>query len=76
MRIARRTWPRLAPTARNSANRRLRRFTASAVVLASTNKEISTIGTMTAPARPWPLDRSTAAFRFAMSPRAAPVAMV
>jgi len=66
----------VAPTARSSANLRLRRFTASAVVLASTNMEISTIGAMSAPASDWPLDRSTAALRFARSPRAAPVAIV
>ena len=75
-RMARRTWPRVAPTVRSSANRRRRRFTASAVVVASTNSEIITIGAMSAAPSTWPSDRSTAAFRFATSPRAAPVAIV
>ena len=75
-RIARRTWPRVAPTVRSSANRRRRRFTASPVVAASTNSEISTIGGMSAAPRIWPSDRSTAAFRSATSPRAGPVAIV
>jgi hypothetical protein len=51
-------------------------LTASAVVLASTNREINTIGTMSAPPRSAPLERSIGAFRLAMSPRAAPVAIV
>jgi hypothetical protein len=75
-RIARRTWPRVAPTARSSANLRRRRFTDSAVVPASTNSAIITIAGSVLPARARPLMRSAARSRFATSPRAAPVAIV
>ena len=76
VRIARRTWPRVAPTVRSSANRRRRRLTARPVVAASTNSEIVTIGGMSAAPSTWPSDRSTAAVRSATSPRAEPVAIV
>ena len=42
----------------------------------SANDFWSTIGGMSAAPSTWPLDRSTAAFRSATSPRAAPVAIV